>query len=58
MKFLAYLAAIAVTLACCYGVWYAYSVILVALLNEFGWSRSTLAGAFSVLTLVTARSTR
>lgn len=46
------LAAIAATLAIAYGIWYAYSVILVALLNEFGWSRSLLAGAFSVFTLV------
>jgi MFS family permease len=41
-----------VTLALTYGVWYAYSVFLVALLHEFGWSRSVLAGAFSVFTLV------
>jgi MFS family permease len=43
---------IAVTLALSYGVWYAYSVVLVALLQEYGWSRSLLAGAFSVFTLV------
>jgi MFS family permease len=43
---------IAVTLALAYGIWYSYSVILVALLREFGWSRSVLAGAFSVFTLV------
>ena len=43
---------IALTLAIAYGIWYSYSVILVALLNEFGWSRSVLAGAFSVFTLV------
>ena len=43
---------IALTLALAYGVWYAYSVVLVALLHEFGWSRSVLAGAFSVFTLV------
>lgn len=43
---------IALTLALAYGTWYAYSVILVALLAEFGWSRSVLAGAFSVFTLV------
>ncbi len=43
---------IAFSLALAYGVWYAYSVILVALLHEFGWSRSVLAGAFSVFTLV------
>ena len=43
---------IAFTLALAYGIWYAYSVILVALLHEYGWSRSVLAGAFSVFTLV------
>jgi MFS family permease len=43
---------IALTLAMTYGIWYSYSVILVALLKEFGWSRSVLAGAFSVFTLV------
>jgi len=43
---------IALTLALAYGVWYSYSVVLVALLHEFGWSRSVLAGAFSVFTLV------
>lgn len=41
-----------VTLALVYGVWYSYSVFLVALLREFGWSRSLLAGAFSVFALV------
>ncbi len=46
------LGVIALTLALAYGVWYSYSVVLVALLNEFGWSRSVLAGAFSVFTLV------
>ena len=46
------LAVTVVTLALVYGVWYAYSVFLVALLKEFGWSRSVLAGAFSVFTLV------
>jgi MFS family permease len=43
---------IALTLALAYGIWYSYSVVLVALLAEFGWSRSVLAGAFSVFTLV------
>lgn len=33
-------------------MWYSYAVFLVALLKEFGWSRSLLAGAFSVFTLV------
>ena len=46
------LALVALSLALSYGVWYAYSVILVALLQEYGWSRSVLAGAFSVFTLV------
>jgi len=46
------LAVTVVTLALAYGVWYAYSVFLVAMLREFGWSRSVLAGAFSVFTLV------
>jgi MFS family permease len=43
---------IALTLALAYGIWYSYSVILVALLHEYGWSRSVLAGAFSLFTLV------
>ncbi|MBI3634610.1 MAG: MFS transporter [Candidatus Rokubacteria bacterium] len=41
-----------VTLGLVYGVWYSYSVFLVALLREFGWSRTLLAGAFSTFTLV------
>ena len=36
------LGVIALTLALAYGVWYAYSVVLVALLHEYGWSRSVL----------------
>jgi len=46
------LGVIAINLALAYGVWYAYSIFLVALLNEYGWSRSLLAGAFSLFTLV------
>ena len=41
-----------VTLVVLYGAWYSYSVFLVALLREFGWSRSLVAGAFSVFVLV------
>ncbi|HSB80061.1 MAG TPA: MFS transporter [Candidatus Methylomirabilis sp.] len=41
-----------ITLVVIYGVWYSYSVFLVALLREFGWSRSLLSGAFSLLALV------
>lgn len=46
------LAVVFVTLGLVYGVWYSYSLFLVALLREFGWSRSVLAGAFSVFALV------
>jgi MFS family permease len=41
-----------VTLGLAYGVWYAYSVFLVALSAEFHWSRSLVAGAFAVFALV------
>ncbi|HEU5324187.1 MAG TPA: MFS transporter [Methylomirabilota bacterium] len=41
-----------VTLALAYGVWYSYAVFLVALLREFGWSRTVVAGGFSLFTLV------
>ena len=41
-----------VTLGLSYGFWYAYSVFLVAFLREFGWSRSVVAGAFSMLVMV------
>src|SRR4030042_6421341 len=37
-----------VTLALVYGVWYSFSVFVVALLKEFGWRRSVGAGAFSM----------
>jgi MFS family permease len=46
------LSLIALSLALAYGSWYAYSVFLVALLNDFGWSRSVLGGAFSVFAIV------
>ena len=41
-----------VNLVLCYGAWYAYSVFLVALLKEFGWSRSLLSGVFSTFLAV------
>lgn len=41
-----------VTLGLSYGFWYAYSVFLVAFLREFGWSRSVVAGAFSMLVMM------
>lgn len=46
------LAVTVITMSLVYGTWYAYTVFLVALLRDFGWSRSALAGAFSVFTLV------
>lgn len=41
-----------VTLGVVYGVWFAYSVFLVALVEDMGWSRSLTAGAISVMSLV------
>lgn len=41
-----------VTLALVYGVWYSFSVFFVALLKEFGWSRSVGAGAFSIFIIL------
>src|SRR5207302_11145878 len=41
-----------VTLGLAYGVWYAFSVFLVALAEDLHWSRSLLAGAFAVFALV------
>lgn len=46
------LAASFITLAVIYGVWYSYSVFLVALIREFGWSRSLLSGAFAFFSVV------
>ena len=41
-----------VTLVLTYGVWYSYSVFLVTLLREFGWSRSLVSGVFSTFLMV------
>jgi MFS family permease len=41
-----------VTLVVIYGIWYSYSVFLVALVRQFGWSRSFVSGAFSLFVLV------
>lgn len=46
------LAATFITQILIYGVWYGYSVFLVSLLREFGWSRSLLSGAFSTFVMV------
>ncbi|MCK5552626.1 MAG: MFS transporter [Deltaproteobacteria bacterium] len=35
-----------------YGVWYSFSVFFVAILDEFGWSRSLAAGAFSLFAII------
>ncbi len=40
------------TLGTVYGVWFAYSVFLVALVDDMGWSRSLTAGAISVMSIV------
>ena len=39
-------------LAISYGVYYSFSVFFVALLQEFGWSRASTAGVFSLFVLV------
>jgi len=41
-----------VTMAIFYGIWYSYGVFFVAILRDLGWSRSLVAGAFSVFTLI------
>jgi predicted MFS family arabinose efflux permease len=41
-----------VTLGLVYGVWYSYSVLLVALVREFAWPRAVAAGAFSLFVVV------
>jgi MFS family permease len=43
-----------IALALVYGIWYSFSVFFVALLREFGWSRSLGAGAFSLFIIVSA----
>ena len=43
-----------ITLALVYGIWYSFSVFFVALLKEFGWSRSIGAGAFSLFIIISA----
>ncbi|MEZ0152312.1 MAG: MFS transporter [Candidatus Reddybacter sp.] len=45
------IATLFLTLGLLYGIWYSYSVFLVALIDHFGWSRSVTAGAMSVFIL-------
>ena len=40
------------TLVVIYGVWYSFSVFLVALVRHFGWSRALVSGAFSSFVLL------
>ncbi len=40
------------TLALTYTVWYSFSVFYVALLEEFGWSRASSAGVFSLFVVM------
>jgi MFS family permease len=42
------------TMVVIYGVWYSYSVFLVALIREFGWSRSVVSGGFAFFSLMNA----
>ena len=41
-----------ISLGMVYGIWYSFAVFLVAFLREFGWSRSVVAGAFSLFVIV------
>ncbi len=41
-----------VALALTYTVWYSFSVFFVALLEQFGWSRASSAGVFSLFVVV------
>lgn len=47
-------AAVFCILAIGYIVWYSFSLFLVALVREFGWTRAEVAGAFSVYVLMHA----
>jgi MFS family permease len=43
-----------ITLALVYSVWHSFSVFFVALLKEFGWSRSIGAGGFSLFIILSS----
>lgn len=40
------------TMAMAFGIWYSFSVFLVAIVEEFKWSRSAASGVFSLFLLV------
>ncbi|HZU07520.1 MAG TPA: MFS transporter [Chloroflexota bacterium] len=46
--------AVVCLLAVAYVVWYTFTLFLVALVREFGWTRAEVAGAFSLYVLVHA----
>lgn len=39
------------TLGVAFGVWYSFSVLYIAIINDFGWQRATTAGIFSLFTI-------
>ena len=39
-----------------FGIWYSYSVFLVAFTNEFGWDRTTTSSIFSVFVMISGLS--
>src|SRR5215208_1853896 len=47
-------AAVFCILALAYVIWYSFGLFLVALVQEFGWTRAEVAGAFSVFVLIHA----
>jgi MFS family permease len=47
-------AAVFCILALAYVIWYSFGLFLVALVQEFGWTRAEVAGAFSVFVLMHA----
>ena len=43
-----------ITLAVAFGVWYSYSVFIIAVIKEFGWSRAAASSIFSTFILAQA----
>ncbi|MCK5916594.1 MAG: MFS transporter [Deltaproteobacteria bacterium] len=40
-----------ITLGVAFGVWYSFSVLYIALIDDFAWNRATTAGIFSLFTI-------